>query len=255
VPMEQAITYASRALALDERVLEAHMALCHVNLYYRRNAAEAERECRRLLELSPRAPVGYHCLGWHLSLMGRFEDALHWLQEARRLDPRSLTIRGATLSNRLWARDFVAAAAEAEGILEFDPSNGYAIDGLANLRQIEGRFDEAIELLERAPIPDVLRLGALGHAYGRAGRSQHARHAIGELHNGATEHAYDTSFALAEIDGAIGEYDSAFAALEQAVQVKNPLLAWARVEPRLDGLRADSRFDDLLLRIGFDPNR
>lgn len=255
VPMEQAISYASRALALDERVLEAHMALCNVNLYYRWNPAEAERECRRLIELSPRAPVGYHFLGWHLSLMGRFEDALRWLREARRLDPQSLLIRGATLSNRLWARDFVGAAAEAEGILEFDPSNGYAIDGLANLRQLEGRFDEAIALLERAPIPDVLRLGALGHAYGRARRSQQALHVIRNLQNGAADCAYDASFALAEIYGALGEFDSAFAALERAVEVRNPLLAWAKVEPRLDALRTDARFHGLLQRIGFVPNQ
>lgn len=254
-PMEQAIGYATRALALDERVLEAHMALCNVNLYYRWDAAEAEQECRRLIQLSPRAPVGYHFLGWHHSLMGQFDSAFPWLQQARKLDPRGLTIRGAMLANRLWARDLGAAAREAEGILEFDPGNGFALDGLANLRQLEGRFTEAIELLERAPIPDVLRLGALGHAHARAGRTQQARGVIDQLWSGEAAGAYDASFALAQIQSALGEFDSAIQALDKAVHIKNPFIAWARVEPRLDSMRAEPRFQALLTRIWPAANR
>jgi tetratricopeptide (TPR) repeat protein len=249
--MEQAIAYATSALALDERVLEAHMALSNVNLYYRWNAAEAERQCRRLIELSPLAPVGYHFLGWHLSLMGRFDEALQPLQHARALDPRSLTIRGAMLANRLWARDLAAATAEAEGILEFDPGNGFAIDGLANLRQLQGRFDEAIDLLGQAPIPEVLRLGALGHAYARARRPQEARQVMAPLQNAEAERGYDASFALGEIHAALQEADLAFACLDRAVQNRSPLIAWTTVEPRLDAVRGHARFEGLLRRIGF----
>ena len=154
------------------------------------------------------------------------------------------------LANRLWARDLAAATAEAEGILEFDPRNGFAIDGLANVRQLENRFDEAIELLAQALMPEVLRLGALGHAYARAGRPQQARQIIGQLQNGEAERVCDASFGLAEIHGALGEADGAFAALETAVQSRSPLAAWTKVEPRLDALRGDTRFTDLLRRIG-----
>jgi len=42
-----------------------------------------------------------------------------------------------------------------------------------------------------------------------------------------------------------------FASLDRAVQNKSPLIAWTKVEPRLDALRGHAKLEGLLRRIGF----
>lgn len=53
---------------------------------------------------------------------------------------------------------------------------------------------------------------------------------------------------------ALGEPDSAFAALDEAVRMRDPLVADLLVDPLLDPIRTDPRFEALLARLRF-PRR
>jgi hypothetical protein len=49
---------------------------------------------------------------------------------------------------------------------------------------------------------------------------------------------------------AIGDADRAFQWLEKAYEAHDTFLPWLKVDPELDELRGDPRFDDLVRRIG-----
>ena len=67
----------------------------------------------------------------------------------------------------------------------------------------------------------------------------------------ATRGAFGLGYAIAVRSAVIGETEEAFAWLERAYEEREPLLLLARTDPRLDPLRSDPRFQDLLRRIGF----
>jgi serine/threonine-protein kinase len=90
----------------------------------------------------------------------------------------------------------------------------------------------------------------LGHAYAVAGQIAEARKILDELHALATSqyvHAY--GFALIHVG--LGENDAALEWLDRAYQDRNSWMPYVQVEPRLDPLRADPRFQDLLGRMDF----
>jgi Flp pilus assembly protein TadD len=116
-------------------------------------------------------------------------------------------------------------------------------------------YDEAISELQRAV--SLTDGGSnfvthLGHAYARAGKLEEARKVLAEL-EALAEHRYVSSYYLATINLGLGEVDQAFAWLERAYEERSGFLAFLRVEPLMDPLRADARFTDLLHRIGLTP--
>ncbi len=67
----------------------------------------------------------------------------------------------------------------------------------------------------------------------------------------ATRGAFGLAYPIALHSAVIGETDEAMTWLERAYEQRESLLLNAKVDPRLDPLRSDPRFDDLLRRIGF----
>jgi Flp pilus assembly protein TadD len=99
-----------------------------------------------------------------------------------------------------------------------------------------------------------MAVAALGHAFGRFGRRQEAEQLLSRLESrSATE--YIPPFWLALVWCGLGERDEALRQLELASQERSPALPfWLGCEPRLDPLRNDARFQQLLQRVGLiDP--
>ena len=88
----------------------------------------------------------------------------------------------------------------------------------------------------------------LGHAYAVAGRPSEARKILDDLHRLAEER-YVLPYGFALIHVGLGEHDVALAWLEQAYEERNSWMPFIQVEPRLDPLRSDPRFQDLLRRM------
>ena len=84
---------ARLALELDDRLAEAHLSMAYVGLVYEFAWAEAERECRRAIELQPTYAQAHHWLGWCLAYVGRLEEACDAARHALALEPLSPVIQ------------------------------------------------------------------------------------------------------------------------------------------------------------------
>ncbi len=95
-------------------------------------------------------------------------------------------------------------------------------------------------------------LTPLGHAYGVSGRKDEARKVLNELKQ-LTRQKYISAYGMALIYVGLDEKDLAFNWLEQAYEERSFELSAIKAEPRMDGLRSDPRFQDLLRRMGLPP--
>jgi tetratricopeptide (TPR) repeat protein len=115
--------------------------------------------------------------------------------------------------------------------------------------QAIAKFKRAVELTKGAPPFQPFYLAALGHAYALAGNRQEAEGVLQTLADRA-EKSYVSPFDLALIHAALGEKDKAFELLDKAVAQRSTFLVYSKSEPRLDPLRSDPRFKQMLTQIG-----
>ena len=239
------------ALELDNQSAAAHTALAVVHLSDG-NWSGAEGELNRALGLAPESAKPHHWYALYLSAMGRHAEALQQAERAELLDPSpgTRTVRGATL---YFARDFAGLIGQMERTTALDPDFAPAYDWLGMAYLQAGRYDDAIKAYERAvALSDGMAeiKAGLGHALGVAGRSAEARSVRDQLHELATRW-YIPPVQIAFVHISLGEKDRAFEMLEKAFRQRSWELVFLQVEPWLDQLRCDPRFDDLLQRMNF----
>ena len=135
--------------------------------------------------------------------------------------------------------------------LAMDPTaeETHRLLGLVYLQQ--GSFDDATASFKEAlsnSENDALAFAGLGHVAVRRGRLKEARAVLEELHQRARVR-YISPVAQAGLYVSLGEPDRAFEWMDRAYQDKRGWLAYLKIEPMLDGLRADPRFHHLLERM------
>lgn len=93
-------------------------------------------------------------------------------------------------------------------------------------------------------------IGLVGGIYARAGRTDDALENLSHLLQ-RTETEYIQGSALAYLYAGLGDYDAALDWLEVAYEQRDITLIGLKVDPLLDGLRSDARYQDLLARMNF----
>jgi tetratricopeptide (TPR) repeat protein len=191
------------------------------------------------------------CALFVLAPMGRFDEALALLDQARRIDPLSFVVSANRAAVLFLARRRVEAEAEYRRALELDPARWRAFMGLGRCHEENGRYEDAIACFERAKdlsegIPNAT--GALGHAYARAGRTDDAHRLLDELDELA-ERRYVSPFERVLIFLGLRD-DRVFDWLERGCHERAGWVITLAVDPRFDPLTADPRFRDLLQRLG-----
>ncbi|MFZ5926591.1 MAG: protein kinase domain-containing protein [Acidobacteriota bacterium] len=254
-----AIAAARRAIEIDPENAQARAALGFAHMY-NWNWAEAKRELDRALELDPSyASAHVWRASWHV-IHGQFSDAVADVERARDLDPLSLI----TQTQVGWIYYFTRRRQEAmsiyQRVLATDPNFLWALWQLAGSLAEAGRTDEAIRLLEHArsvhgDMPALL--GALGSAYGLAGRKAEARQLLGKL-DALAKIRYVTPQARANVLLSLGDLDGFFDALEEGYRQRTNNMAYLGVDPRFQqnpAVRNHPRYNDLLRRIGIKSFR
>ena len=238
-----------RALELDPTLAEAHTALAglkHGNWDWE----GAEAEYRRAIELNPNYSHAHQWYGQLLCERGKFDACLAEAEHAYRLDPLNL-LYGADIGNRLyWARRYDEAVAAVKKTLELDPNFPVAHRFLGQVYEQKGMFAPAIaELRRSAELSNPIDLAALGHAYALYGQREKASEVLRDLRQVASKR-YVSGYDLAIVYVGLGENDKALQSLEAAYQEHSSWMLHLKVDPRLDPLRGDPRFQVLLQRVG-----
>jgi len=245
---------ALQALELDGSLAEAHTSMAWATAHYDYDFLAAERGFERSLELNPRYATGHLWFGMTLAVMGRYEEAYTELQRAIRLDPDwSNTHFG--LEFVYWAgRRYDRAIETCEKALELDPNSvqarvWFGISCVAN-----SMYDPAIDALTRAvelSQSTPVAVACLGEAYAAAGQPDEAHKILQDL----LKQPHVTAYFASRIYAALGKNDEALRWLETAYDTRGEWLVLAKVDARLDDLRSDARFQDLLRRMNFPDEK
>ena len=252
----QARQWAEKALELDDTLAEAHTALARVaqNEY---DWAGSEREFRRAIELNPSYALARIWYAQYLYATKRFEEAVTQAQVAQQLDPGSLFVITRAGAAYFFAGRVEEAMATWQRARELDPTHPDVgiLPGRSYVKL--GMNQDAVAVLEKALIfsdRDSLVLGALAHAYARAGRREEALKLVGELKRVderlEAEGRSIPRFSFIWAYAGLGDKEQAFAWLEKAYRERRDRVFLLNVDPLLDPLRSDPRFQDLLRRIG-----
>jgi TolB-like protein/Flp pilus assembly protein TadD len=242
---------ATKALQLDDALAEAHNALAAVNEDYDWDWSSADREYRRAIELNPGYATAHQWYAELLSELGRHEEALAQIKQARQLDPFSLIISVVDADALRTAGQNDLAIEQLRKILELNPNFAHAHFHLGLTQMRKGAFADAIAEFQKAVTlsPNVIDYeGALGYAYARAGQRAEARKVLTELKDGS-KRKYVSWFYIAAVYAGLDEKDQAFACLEKAYQQHEQGFVVIRREPMFDPLLGDPRYKDLLRRI------
>src|SRR6266850_1086656 len=150
--------------------------------------------------------------------------------------------------------DWAGAEREFKRAIQLDPEYNPAHQLHGWYLISVGKFADALAELNQADRvndnPQVL--ASLGHTYALWGQRAQAQKLIEDLQS--AKHRYVSPYDVATIYAGLEEKDEAMAWLEKAYEDRSGWLAlWLKVDPKFDGLRADSRFQELLQRVGLAP--
>lgn len=244
---------AMKALELDNALAEAHCSLGFCHLLYDWDLAGAERQFLEAIKLNPNYPNAHDGLGFYYKAIGKHAEAIEKCKKAQQLDPLSPFVHVSLGYAYYFARDYEKAIEECQKALEMDKNLTFAYRnlGLAYLQQ--KKFDEAIEALNKAI---TFSCGGLafesysGYAYAMAGKPHEALRVLENLQVIDRER-YVSAYNFAMIYAGLGEIDKAFEWLEKAYHERSGFMPFLKVEPSVDCLRSDSRFEELLQRVNF----
>jgi eukaryotic-like serine/threonine-protein kinase len=243
---------AMTALRLDPDLAEAHAPLAALLWLHDWKWEEAQTEFKRSLELCPTYPTANHWYAEYEMTMGRQEEATAKMKGGQALDPLSLIINVAVGWHLYHARRYDEAIERLLRTAELDPNYPVTYWILGLLHRKMGRYDLAIshgeKSVNRSGGSPLMR-AALAHTYGAAGRTKEALQMLDELTTLARQ-KYVAPHFFAGIHIGLGENDRAIEYLEKSYEEHSHWLIYLHIDPSMDTLRDDPRFQDLLRRVG-----
>ena len=241
---------ATKALALNDNLAEAHASLAFALDLYGWDWEAAETEYQRAIQLDPGYATAHQWYSWHLMMMGQHSQGILELMKAENLDPLSLIISADMADALCVARRYEEAVQKSRKTLEMDPNFAVGHYELGQALEQKNLHDEAIAEFQRA-IELSGHSGAfnsyLGYAYARSGRKIEAIKILDDLRARHDQNpSADADIALIYVG--LGDWDQAMIALNKAYEAR--FKASILLRPAFDPLRTDARFEDLLRRIG-----
>jgi len=247
----KATAAATTALRLDDSLAEAHATLGLINFRYLRDLPAAEQEFRRALELDPRYGVAHMWYGLLLMASNKPGEADAEMRRAIELEPLSLTINNALGDYYIQLRQYDRAIAQYRKTLEMDPNFSTAQIGIGRAYEQKGMYREALEQFQEVQNKSESQHlpSHAGYTYAVSGRKDEARRILNSVLE-EVKQGKGNAYIVAVIYAGLGEKDEAFRWLEKAFADYTLLPGPLSFDPRLDTLRDDARFKDLLRRSG-----
>ena len=243
---------AMEALRLEPELSEAHTPTAAGLWLHDWKWPEAEKEFERSVALNPCYPTANHWYAEYLMTMGRHDEAIARMKKSQELDPLSLIISVAIGWTYYMARRYEDALQQIRRTFELDPNYPVANWVLGLVLRKMGRFDEAIAEGEkgvRASGGSPLIRASLAQSFGAAGKTKEARKILDDLTILAKQ-KYVAPYFLAGIYVGLGDEERATEFLEKSYEEHSHWLIYLHMDPGMDGLRSNLRFQELLRRVG-----
>ncbi len=242
---------ASMALTLDPELAAALATLAYVRGAYDWEWEAAERDFSRAIALNPSEVTAHQNYGGLLTVLGRFDEAIDEFARARAIDPMSSTVATMSLWPLFEGRRFEQAIASARSLVEADPRVSYAHMILGQALFLDGEREAGIAALQKAieldpanPFPH----GWLGFAHAVNGDRDAALDVLESLHRREAD-GYVQPYLFALVYVGLGDHDQALDWLEKAYEARSDEMPMIKVDPAMDPLRSDPRFQSILHRM------
>jgi tetratricopeptide (TPR) repeat protein len=236
---------------LGVNLAEPHASLAVAMARSEWNWPGAEDEYKRAIALNPSYSMVHRFYASLLGITRRHHEAWEQINEAMRLDPLSLPNNAEVVRTLYYARNYDQAIEQGQKALQLDPNYVRTHFWLGRVYSQKGMHREAIAASEKIleSMPDsTLGLTEMAYSLAVAGRRKEARQILRRLEGRSTS-AFVPAYDFAVIHIALNEEEVAMRYMQQAYENRDWALQVLAVEPRLDPLRRDPRFQEILAKL------
>lgn len=239
-----------KALALDNRLAQAHTSLAAIRMYHL-EGGDVEGEFQQAIKLDPGYAQGIHWYALYLAAVGRKEESIREIKLAREIDPKSLIINANVGWVYYLAGEFDKAEAAGKTTLQMDPSFVSAHSYLGQIYVAKKRYEDAVHEFQTALSlgpGDIAGQADLAHAYAISGRKSDAEELLREMQSMQAKKyvsAYDFAMAYAGFK----DEKRTLEWLEKSYVERNGRLANLGVHPQFAFLRNEPRFQNIVEKI------
>jgi TolB-like protein/DNA-binding winged helix-turn-helix (wHTH) protein/Flp pilus assembly protein TadD len=249
----KALEAARRAVSLGVNLAEPHASLAVALVRSEWNWSGAEDEYKRAIALNPSYSMVHRLYASLLVTTRRHHEAWEQINEAMRLDPLSLPNNAEVVRTLYYARNYDQAIEQGQKAMQLDPNYVRTHFWLGRVYSQKGMHREAIAASEKIleSMPDsTLGLTEMAYSLAVAGRRKEARQILRRLEGRSTS-AFVPAYNFAVIHIALNEEEVAVRYMQQAYENRDWALVVLAVEPRLDPLRKDPRFQEISAKLKF----
>jgi TolB-like protein/DNA-binding winged helix-turn-helix (wHTH) protein len=242
---------AEKALALDSTLVDAVIALAAVKMDYEWDWPGTEQLCKKAIQMSPNSALAHLRYAGFLATVGRNQEGVAEVRLARQADPLD-SVTAANLGWQLYlAHKYEEAEREYRKWNEWHPRyRGDYI--LASIYLQTGRTREAVDELQLGASEThhqaLLELMYLGHALGVTGAREEGRRILADMQALSNSRYVPPDYVAMVYEG-LGDRDRALEWYQRAVEERSMNL-WVLPDQRLDAIRSDPRFQNLMRRMG-----
>ena len=250
--MPKAKEAALKALALDDKLAEAHASLGQITAYYDYDFATAERQYRRAIELNPNYATAHQWLAEHLAATKRLDESQMEIRRALELDPMSVIMNRIYADILMDARRFDEAIQQYHKTLDLDPNFPTARFFLGRAYEAKGMYDQAVEEYSKASLmgnvpPEAVQ--AMRDVYGKFGWKAYVQMQLERMLSQSRQTSMPP-FVIAGMYARVGRKEEALAWLEKGYEERDFRMTLISVSFEFDGIRSDPRFKELVRRLG-----
>ncbi|HUS08129.1 MAG TPA: protein kinase [Bryobacteraceae bacterium] len=243
---------ASKAVELDPTQADAYAFLAMSRLHQQWNWSEAEQIFRHALRLDPANAGVRHGFAHFLLWVDRRDESVRECDRAVELDPFDSGLIACQGWHALYANDYDKAIKDARLAMTYKPDDGWAFMVMGWAYEQKGMFQEALSALRKS-FDCTLKTASIAHVFASLGNREAAEKIREEL-LAASKTKYVSPYDIAVVYAGLGDKTQTFEWLNKAYEEHSALMVYMNSDPRLQPLRGEPPFKDLLRRMGL-PNR
>ena len=245
---------ATKAIAIDETDVDAHLVMALVAHWYDWDWKKAEDEFKRAIALNPKNSEPYVYYAYFLSSQKRYDEALSIARQGLQIDPLSSLANFGVVSTLLFARRWDDAIAHLQNAIKIDPNYWFHRVYLGRAYEHKGMLSEATAEFQRGVDADREQSenwSGLAHAVAVSGKKADAEKILNDLISKSSAGSYVSPYNIAVVYAGLADNEKALLWLERAYTERSYYLpVYMTTDERLDHLRTEPRFKDVIRKIG-----